>query len=47
LNAAVHGHRSQANTEPAMTWFKYFDGLAMTLGAGCLIGLALGMTIVR
>ena len=30
-----------------MTWFKYFDGLAMTLGVGCLIGLALGTLIVR
>ena len=30
-----------------MTWFKSFDGLAMTLGVGCLIGLALGMLIVR
>jgi hypothetical protein len=30
-----------------MTWFKYFDGLAMMLGVGCLIGLALGVLIVR
>ena len=30
-----------------MTWFKYFDGLAMTLGVGCLIGLVLGMAVVR
>jgi hypothetical protein len=40
-------HTSQANPEPAMTWLKYFDGLAMTLGVGCLIGLALGMLVVR
>ena len=30
-----------------MTWFKYFDGLAMTLAVGCLIGVGLGVLIVR
>jgi hypothetical protein len=30
-----------------MTWFKYLDTLAVTLGIGCLIGLAMGILIVR
>jgi hypothetical protein len=30
-----------------MTWFKYLDTLAITLGIGCLAGLALGVLIVR
>ncbi len=31
----------------AMTWHKYLDRLAMTLGAGCLIGIGLGVLIAR
>jgi hypothetical protein len=30
-----------------MTWFRYLDTLVITLGIGCLIGLALGVVIVR
>lgn len=30
-----------------MTWFKYFDTLAATLGIGCLIGLALSAVITH
>ena len=31
----------------AMTWHKYLDHLALTLAAGCLIGLGLGVLIAR
>jgi hypothetical protein len=29
-----------------MTWLKFFDALAMTLAAGCLIGLVAGRLLV-
>jgi len=30
-----------------MTWHKYFDRLAMTLSAACLIGVGLGVLIAQ